>query len=78
LFKELQTFSNRAKKKNVMEFIQFLPNFPIFRKKRTFPEVLGRFVTPAMNFSFQNLVAMQFLRCVLVQTKRQVASLVAN
>jgi hypothetical protein len=33
LFEELQTFSNRAKKKNVLEFIPFLPNFPIFREK---------------------------------------------
>jgi hypothetical protein len=40
LFEELRTFSNRTKKKNVLEFIRFLPNFPIFRKKkRTFPEV---------------------------------------
>jgi hypothetical protein len=40
LFEELRTFSNRTKKKNVLEFIWFLWNFPFFSKKnRTFPEV---------------------------------------
>jgi hypothetical protein len=29
-FEELRTFSNCAKKKNVLEFIRFLPNFQIF------------------------------------------------
>jgi hypothetical protein len=32
LFEELQTFLNRAKKKNVLEFIQFLWNFLFFQK----------------------------------------------
>jgi hypothetical protein len=33
----LRTSSNRTKKKNVLEFIWFLWNFPFFRKKSNFP-----------------------------------------
>ncbi len=34
LFEELWTCSNHAKKKNVLEFIRFLPSFPIFQKNK--------------------------------------------
>jgi hypothetical protein len=39
LFEELRSFSNRAKKKNVLEFIRFLPNFQIFKKKNELSRV---------------------------------------